>query len=117
MGQWVVRGGKSELFYKSKFLAKTILPEKGVNCNKCEFVTKRRKIYFTKSMGKIRLPHYHCPPNLSAKQSELTVRTKKPPAKEKTYDLREKLYFAQKLHKSCQNLPTIAKKNSQKLPK
>jgi hypothetical protein len=58
------------------------------------------------------------PPNLSAKQSEVTVCTKKPSAKEKTYWLRKKLYFAPTLPKNCpkiaQKLPKFAKKKCPK---
>ena len=53
------RWKKTTFFYTSKFLAKTILPEKCVNCNKGEFAAKQRKMYFTKSVGKKRLPHIY----------------------------------------------------------
>jgi hypothetical protein len=56
------------------------------------------------------------PPNLSAKQSEVTIRTKN--------QLRKKLYFAQQLPKNYQKLPKIAQKfprnfskSAQKVPK
>ena len=44
------------------------------------------------------------PPNLSAKQWELTVFTKKSVKEKKTYQLRKKLYFPAKLPQNCQNL-------------
>ena len=57
------------------------------------------------------------PPNLSAKQSELTVRTKKPSAKQKKHSAKEKLYFAQKLPQDSQKLPQMAKICSKFAPK
>ena len=48
---------KYHLFTQAGFESKLFYPKKCVNCNLSEFATKQRKVYFTKSMSKIRLPH------------------------------------------------------------
>ena len=54
-----VRHWKIHFIYKSNIWAKTILHKKCANCNKSEFATKQRKLYLTKKMSKIRLPHIY----------------------------------------------------------
>ena len=50
---------KYNLFTQASLEPKLFYPKKCVNCNKSEFATKQRKMYFTKSMSKIRLPHIY----------------------------------------------------------
>ena len=48
---------KDNLFTKVSFEPILFYLKKCGNCNKSEFETKQRKMYFIKSMSKIRLPH------------------------------------------------------------
>ena len=49
--------GKRQFIYISKFWDQTILTEKVSKLKQKWFATKQRKMYFTKGMGKIRMPH------------------------------------------------------------
>ena len=50
---------KDNLFTQASFEQKLFFPKKCVNCNKGEFATKQRKMYFTKIMSKVRLQHIY----------------------------------------------------------
>ena len=50
---------KDNLFTQASFEPTLFYPKMCVNCNQSEFTTKQHKMYFTKSMSKIRLPHIY----------------------------------------------------------
>ena len=63
-------------------MEKLLYSKKCVICDKMEFVTKERKMYFTKYMSKVRLSHIYRGNNyVSYKKSYLKSKTKKKPYK------------------------------------
>ena len=54
-----IRNGKDNIFSPARFEQNLFYPRKCLFCDKREFATKQRKMYFTTCMSKIRLSHIY----------------------------------------------------------